>query len=131
MGTAVTLLLYFVLRVGDILIKGNLGLMLADGAGKLFMLEMALVLIPMSMLFVNSRSAQNPTAFFIPQCLVLAGVILNRMNVLFLVQIEEGAVYFPTYIEIIITLGLIAAIILAYRVAAVKLPIASSAQADR
>ena len=131
MGTSVTLLLYFILRVGDILIKGNSGLMLADGAGKLFMLEMALVLIPMAMLFVNSRSAQNPTAFFIPQCLVLAGVILNRMNVLFLVQIEEGVVYFPTYIEIIITLGLIAAIVLAYRVAAVKLPIASSVQADR
>jgi len=131
MGTSVTLLFYFILRVGDILLKGNLGLMLADGAGKLFMLEMALVLIPMSMLFVNSRSAQNPTAFFIPQCLVLAGVILNRMNVLFLVQIEEGVVYFPTYIEIIITLGLIAAIVLAYRVAAVKLPIASSVPADR
>jgi Ni/Fe-hydrogenase subunit HybB-like protein len=130
LGTAITLLVYFLLRVGDITIKGNLGLMLVGGAGKLFMLEMALVLIPMFMLFVNSRSAESATAFFIPQCLVLAGVILNRMDVLFLTQIKEGATYFPTLIEIIITLGLIAAIVLAYRIAAVKLPISSSVQAD-
>jgi Ni/Fe-hydrogenase subunit HybB-like protein len=130
MGTAITLMVYFLLRVGDIMIKGNLGLMLADGAGRLFMLEMALVLIPMFLLFVNSRSVKTAASFFIPQCLVLAGVILNRMNVLFLTQIHGEVTYFPTIIEIIITLGLIAAIVLAYRVAAVKLPIASSVQAD-
>jgi Ni/Fe-hydrogenase subunit HybB-like protein len=129
-GTAITLLVYFVLRVGDIMIKGNLGLMFAGGAGKLFMLEMALVLIPMFILFVNSGKAETAAAFFIPQCLVLAGVVLNRMDVLFLVEIKEGVTYFPSFIEIIITLGLIAAIVMAYRVAVVKLPISSSVQAD-
>ncbi len=130
MGTAITLLVYFVVRVGDILLKGNLGLMLVGGAGQLFMLEMALVLIPMFILFVNSRSGENAAAFFIPQSLVLVGVILNRMDVLFLVEFSQGGTYFPSFLEIIVTLGLIAAIILAYRIAAVKLPIASSASAD-
>jgi Ni/Fe-hydrogenase subunit HybB-like protein len=60
----------------------------------------------------------------------LAGVVLNRMDVLFLTEIKGGVSYTPSYIEFIITFGLIAAIILAYRIAAVKLPIASSAPAD-
>jgi Ni/Fe-hydrogenase subunit HybB-like protein len=84
----------------------------------------------MVLLFINSGSAKSAGAVFIPQLLVLAGVILNRMNVLFLTQLQDGVTYSPTIIEIIITAGLIAAIVLAYRIAAVKLPIASSAPAD-
>ena len=129
-GTAITLLAYFILRVGDIMIKGNAGLITADGAGILFVIEMALVLIPMVILFMNSSLAQTPGTVIIPQILVLAGVVLKRMDVLFLTEIQEGARYYPSIIEIIITAGLIALIILAYRVAAVKLPIASSVQAD-
>lgn len=129
-GTAITLLVYFVFRVGDIMIKGNAGLITADSAGILFIIEMALVLVPMVMLFINSNSAQTAGAVIIPQILVLAGVVLNRMDVLFLAQLREGVSYQPSIIEIIITAGLIALIIVAYRVAAVKLPIASSVQAD-
>ncbi len=130
-GTAITLLLYFLFRVGDIMIKGNLGLMAAAGTGTLFIIEMALVLAPMIMLFFfSSGSEKRAGTVFISQSLVLAGVILNRLNILFLVQLGEGATYTPSFIEIIITLGLIAAIVLAYRIAAVKLPIASSVQAD-
>ena len=129
-GTAIALLVYFVLRVGDIMVKGNMGLMFEGGAGKLFMLEMVLVLVPMIMLFMNSASAQTAGAIVMPQLLVLAGVVLNRMDILFLTQLKEGVSYSPSFVEIIITAGLIAAIVLAYRIAAVKLPIASSAQAD-
>lgn len=129
-GTAITLLIYFVIRIGDIMIKGNAGLITADSAGILFIIEMALVLVPMVMLFMNSNSAQTAGAVMIPQILVLAGVVLNRMDVLFLAQLGEGVSYQPSIIEIIITAGLIALIIVAYRVAAVKLPIASSVQAD-
>jgi len=131
MGTAITLLLYFVFRVGDILIKGNLGLMGEGTTGMLFVIEMILVLLPMVMLFINSSSAKSTGAIFLPQILVLAGVVLNRMDVLFLTEIKEGVSYTPTYIEFVITFGLVAAIILAYRIAAVKLPIASSAPAER
>lgn len=129
-GTAITLLVYFVIRVGDIMIKGNAGLITADSAGILFIIEMALVLVPMVMLFMNSNSAQTAGAVIIPQILVLAGVVLNRLDVLFLTQLEGGVSYHPSITEIIITVGLIALIIVAYRVAAVKLPIASSVQAD-
>ncbi len=126
-GTAITLLVYFVLRVGDIMIKGNLGLIGKGNAGILFVIEMLLVLVPMVLLFIQSSSAKSIAAVIIAQLLVLAGVILNRMDVLFLTLIHEGATYKPTILEILITAGLIAAIVLAYRVAALKLPIAASA----
>ncbi len=126
-GTAITLLAYFVFRVGDIMIKGNLGLVGKGSAGVLFVLEMLLVLVPMILLFINSGTAKNASAIFIPQLLVLAGVILNRMDVLFLTLIREGATYRPTIFELIITAGLISAIVLVYRVAFLKLPIAASA----
>jgi Ni/Fe-hydrogenase subunit HybB-like protein len=126
-GTAIALLVYFVLRVGDIMIKGNLGLIGKGNAGILFVLEMLLVLVPMVLLFIHSSSAKSTAAVIIAQLLVLAGVILNRMDVLFLTLIHEGATYKPTILEILITAGLIAAIVLAYRVAALKLPIAASA----
>ena len=129
-GTAIALLVYFLLRVGDIMVKGNMGLMFADGAGKLFMLEMALVLIPMIMLFINSSSAQTAGAIFVPQMLVLVGIVLNRLDILFLTQLKDGAVYSPSLIELVITIGLIALIVLAYRAAAIKLPIASAVRAD-
>ena len=130
-GTAITLLVYFVFRVGDIMLKGNLGLMGEGTTGMLFIIEMLLVLIPMVMLFFfSSGSEPKAGAVFIPQMLVLAGIILNRMDVLFLAELGEGATYHPSIIEIIITAGLIAAIVLAYRIAAVKLPIASSVKAD-
>ncbi len=128
-GTAVTLLLYLLLRVGDIAVKGNLALAFAGGAGNLFLLEMALVVIPMLMLFAAGRSASGTGAVVVPQILVLAGIVLNRMDILFLVQIRNGVSYFPSGIELIVTAGLIAAIVFAYRLAAVKLPIASAGKA--
>ena len=126
-GTAVTLLIYLLLRVGDIAAKGNLGLAFAGGAGNLFLLEMALVVVPMVMLFAAGRSASGTGAVMVPQVLVLAGIVLNRMDILFLSQIKEGVSYFPSGIELTVTAGLIAAIVFTYRLAAVKLPIASEA----
>ena len=51
-------------------------------------------------------------------------------DILFLTQLKDGVTYSPSFVEIIITAGLIAAIILAYRIAVIKLPITSSVQAD-
>jgi Ni/Fe-hydrogenase subunit HybB-like protein len=124
-GTATTLLVYFVVRLGDIAIKGNLGLMTAAGvAGNLFMLEMfGCVLLPMVILFIQASSAKKPGSVMLVQIPVLLGVVLNRLNILFLSRIKEGAGYFPSYIELIISAGLIATIVFAWRLSIVKLPI--------
>lgn len=127
-GTAITLLVYFVFRLGDIAVKGNLGLMTEGVAGKLFMVEMfLLVLLPMILLFRSAVSAKTPGMVLLPQVLVLLGVIMNRLDILFLTQIKDGAWYFPSAIELTISAGLIATIVIAYRIAVVKLPITQEA----
>jgi Ni/Fe-hydrogenase subunit HybB-like protein len=130
-GTAITLLVYFVVRMGDVTIKGNLSLMLAaGGAGKLFMIEMfALVLLPMALLFKNAGSANTAGSFMVPQILVLLGVVMNRLDILFLAQYQEGVTYSPSLIEWAITAGLFATIVFVYRLAEMKLPISSPAEA--
>ena len=125
-GTATTLLVYFIFRSGDIAIKGNLGLVFEPGpAGVLFIIEMiGLVLLPMIVLFKAAASAKTLAPVFIAQLLVLIGVILNRLDVLLLAQLSAGAAYSPSLIEWTISLGLIATICLAYKLALAKLPIA-------
>jgi len=122
-GTAITLLVYFILRMGDILVKGNISLMFDGGAGTLFLFEMIFfVLIPMLMLFKNTRST-NGMGVMMPQVLVLLGVVFNRLNILFLIQYKQGVSYYPSIVEMAITLGLIASIIVVYKIAIIKLPI--------
>ncbi len=127
-GTAVALLVYFVVRMGDVAVKGNLSLMFAQGAaGKLFMVEMfVLVLLPMIILFKNCASAENAVSLIFPQVLVLLGVIMNRLDILFLVQYQDGISYRPSFIEWLITAGIIACIIFFYRAASMNLPVSSS-----
>ncbi len=124
-GTAIVLLIYFILRMGDLIVKGNLVLMLAQGGeGKLFMIEMfALVLLPMFMLFKSRVSSNNISGILFPQILVLCGVIMNRLDILILVQFKEGITYNPSFVEWVITAGMIASIIFVYRIAIVNLPI--------
>jgi len=127
-GTAIMLLVYFILRLGDITFKGNLLLMFSSGLpALLFFIEMIiLVLLPMFILF-NAASANNSGSnITLAQALVLMGVILNRLDILLLVQYKEGFSYYPTIIEMLITVGLIAAIVFAYRLAMLKLPIVST-----
>ena len=124
-GTAIVLLAYFILRIGDLIVKDNLGLMFATGpANILFMIEMvALTFLPMILLFKNADSAIHIRSLLFPQSLVLLGVIMNRLNILFLAQYRPGASYSPSFIEWVITIGLIATIVFVYRFSVIKLPI--------
>lgn len=124
-GTAIALLVYFLVRTGDLMIKGNLALILADGsASSLFMIEMiALVLLPMMLLFKTAGSATRLAGILIPQVLVVSGVIMNRLDILFLVQYKQGVSYTPSVIEWVITAGFMASFIFVYRLSVIKLPI--------
>ncbi len=126
-GTAITLFVYFILRMGDVMVKSNLSLMFEGGTGILFTIEMfGLVLLPMIMLFKSTTSSDSNACCgtMFPQILVLLGVVMNRLDILFLVQYKEGVSYSPSAIEWVITAGLIATIVFVYRLAVVKLPIA-------
>ncbi len=131
-GTAGMLLLYLVVRLGDLALKGNLQLMLdGSGASKLFLLEIiGCAFIPMIMLSTRSVR-ESVSGIFMAQTLVIVGVVLNRCNVNFLSQLNEGGSYFPSWVEISVTVGLIATLMFLYRVAVIKLPIFTHAEADQ
>jgi len=129
-GTAIALLVYLVVRFVDLGVKGNIGLIFSSGtASLLFLVEIgAGVLLPMLLLLRGGSASEN--SILGAQLLVLGGIILNRFNVAFLSQGGGAASYFPTWIEIAVTLGLISLGIFLFRFAVVTWPILTHAEAD-
>jgi Ni/Fe-hydrogenase subunit HybB-like protein len=129
-GTAIVLLVYLGLRVGDLAVTGNLALLdRGNLASTLFLLEVAgLGLVPMLLLFLPAVR-KSTGAIIGVQLLVIAGLVMNRFNVTFLAQGgSAGDFYFPSWMEIMISVGLIATLIFLYRVAVLRLPIFSHAR---
>ena len=130
-GTAIALAVYLALRFLDLGRNGALGLILSSGkASILFLVEVVLfTAMPMALLFLKSvqESEDNILAC---QLAVVAGIILNRFNVVLLTQAGTGGSYMPTWIEIAVSVGLIALGIFLYRFAVITWPILSHARAD-
>lgn len=129
-GTAVALLVYLAFRLGDLALRGNLGLAFAgDRAGVLFLAEvLGGGVAPMLLLF-SGGVRRSVDAVLWAQILVVAGVALNRFNVNFLAQGGAGAGYFPSAVEFLLSVGLVGLGVLAYRWAVVNLPIMTHGKA--
>jgi len=68
---------------------------------------------------------RTPGRLFSAAALVVGGVVLNRVNV-FLISYRPPYAdrsYVPTLLEVAVTMGLIATLVLVYRFAALTLPI--------
>jgi len=75
----------------------------------------------------NRRLRQSVTGLFTAASMVIFGVALNRINV-FLVAYRPpyaSSVYFPSIFEIMVTVGLIAALVLVYRALVMTFPVIS------
>ncbi len=132
-GTALALACYAVVRLGDIIVKGNLGLAFAGTRGSmLFLLEIGLgVLLPMVMLFVLSKGGKrDENSILFAQMLVIGGVILNRVDIVYLSQKVEGVTYTPSWMEFALTAGLVAIILVLFRAAMLYLPILKHAELE-
>jgi Ni/Fe-hydrogenase subunit HybB-like protein len=120
------LIVYMVVRIGDLVVRGVLGYMFdMNIEAFMFWVEMALFITPMVILS-SAQSRKQPAKLFIAACsLMLAGFIL-RINC-FLVGYETGPGwhYFPSVPEIMVSVGMIAFEILAYIVLVRYLPVLS------
>jgi len=118
--------LYLALKVGDMVVRGTY-VYLLDGTAQTnaFIVEVVLgVLVPWLMLLSPSvrRSRQ---ALFIACSMIVGGVLVNRINV-FVVGYRppiSEANYFPAIGEILVTVGLIAALMFIYRAIVTYLPV--------
>jgi len=130
-GTAIALAVYLAARFIDLGRNGNIGLIFSSGtASLLFLIEIvAGAVLPMVLLFA-SKEGSSESSLLGAQFLVIGGVILNRFNVAYFSQGDGVTCYYPTWIEIAVTVGLISLGIFLYRFAVITWPILSHAEAD-
>ncbi len=118
------LVLYVVFRYGDLIWRGVLGDAFAgDLNGWMFILESLLFIVPMILLFMEKYRTKAKMLFWSAILLILAGALLRFNTFLVGFNPGEGWHYFPSVAEIMITLGIISAEIMAYLVFVKKLPV--------
>ena len=128
----VVLGLYLLLRFVDIIISGKFGLMFTSGfMSFMFWLEIALFAIPMVMLMRAKDRANFGTIFKASMLIMLAGA-LYRFDA-YIVAFNPGKnwSYFPTTLEMLITLGTVAFEVFLYIVIVKRYPILSGTRAPQ
>ena len=116
---------YMALKIGDMVVRGTY-VYLLDGTARSnsFIVELLLGVIISWLMLLSSNVRRSRRALFTACTLIVGGVLLNRVNV-FVVGYQppvSEATYFPAVGEILITVGLISALILLYRFFITYLP---------
>jgi Ni/Fe-hydrogenase subunit HybB-like protein len=124
-GTAFVLLFYFVFRMADLAVRGDLGLaFLPTLQATLFWVEMGLCVLVPAILMTSAKIRASKSALFAAGAIVVAGGILNRLDVsIFGHWSYYGPVYFPSWMEIVLSLALFSIGIVIFIVAAKYLPV--------
>jgi Ni/Fe-hydrogenase subunit HybB-like protein len=118
------LIVYVVLRFGDLAWRGALALAFVPGLqSAMFWLENLLYVLPIAML-AKEAARSRPQTLFLAAVLMMAAGFVYRINC-FLVGYDTGPGwhYFPSLPEVMFTVGLIAFEILAYIVFVRTLPV--------
>jgi Ni/Fe-hydrogenase subunit HybB-like protein len=126
--TPVLLGAYLAVKIGDLTLREAWPYVFAgDLESLMFIIELTLgVLLPVVLLSIP-RVRHSVKGLFVSASLVIFGVALNRINV-FLVAYEPlypEKTYFPSFFEILVTIGLISALVLVYRFVVLNFPVIS------
>lgn len=123
---------YFILKIGDMVYRGTYKYLL-DGTAQTnsFLVEIIVGLTLPLILFMLPKIRQSQGGLFFASTLAMFGVLINRVNV-FLVSYTPpyGGSYFPSIGEIIVTIGMISAMMFFYKLAVMNLPIMAAAQEE-
>jgi Ni/Fe-hydrogenase subunit HybB-like protein len=115
----------FLLKLTDLIISGNISLLFSiNQKSLLYFLEVLMgVLIPFGIL-IQKRLRVNKRWLYISTVLIIAGFILNRMNVsITSVSTDAGLKYFPSMNEFSITLMLVVLGMWAFRLITKYFPV--------
>ncbi len=121
------LVVFLVVRFGDLLIRGELGLAFkGDLQGNMFLLENALHVLPLVIL-ASATNRKSAKMLFLSACCLMLGGLLFRFNT-YLIGFDPGTGwhYFPAIGEQFITYSIIAAEVLLYILFVKKLPVLPS-----
>ena len=102
------MIVYLLLKVVDITLKGEWNLLFLNTLqSNMFLLEMVLgVILPLGIVF--SKLADRKYGLLAYSWLVVIGVVMNRLNCVFTSMYVTGD-YFPSILEVSVSIGLIAA----------------------
>jgi Ni/Fe-hydrogenase subunit HybB-like protein len=111
----VAMIIYLVLRIGDLFLRNEIGSIFADSyEGVAFRFEIIIGLIVPIMIVFSPLSGKRFWLIVYGLCASF-GVILNRLNVVVIGMMRDmGEFYYPTIYEIIVSVGLVSAGILIY-----------------
>jgi Ni/Fe-hydrogenase subunit HybB-like protein len=122
----VILLVYLGFKVADLAIRGALPRILEGSFASIaFLIEVGVgVAVPIAM-FASARVRRSPRLLLTAATLTVLGVAWNRIDVFLVAYTPPYAThrYVPSFGEVAVTVGLIAALVLLYRVLITILPI--------
>jgi Ni/Fe-hydrogenase subunit HybB-like protein len=103
------LVFFLATRFADLIYRDALGAVFENTAqGVMFVIDTALFLIPLIIIFHNKWRGNARLLFLAATCLVLAGAVF-RFNALIVgFTPSAGYVYFPSVIELLVSIGLLA-----------------------
>ncbi|MCW9051834.1 MAG: Ni/Fe-hydrogenase cytochrome b subunit [Motiliproteus sp.] len=114
-GVIGLLIVYLVVRFGDLIMRGALGHAFSgDLRGNMFLVETLLFVVPLVILLQKQWRQRGPYLLVAAVSIILAGA-LYRFNA-FLIGFEPGGgfVYFPSVKEILVSVGMVAIEIVGY-----------------
>jgi len=116
------LLIYFLLRIGDIAFSGELGLIFTGSwEANLFIVEMLISVILPFIIFVVPRLRYNRKLQWAGSMMVVFGMVFNRINVGGLTMVRAtGDIYLPSWMEIIVSMGVVSGAALVFMFAIEK-----------
>jgi Ni/Fe-hydrogenase subunit HybB-like protein len=116
---------YLLLKVEDLAVAGQLGAVFSfDAQSVWFLAELLIGVVLPIVLFALPRVQKSERGLLGTALLVTMGTVLNRFNTVLVGQkVVEGASYSPHWMEIAVQVGVLAAVILVWYLAASLLPI--------
>ncbi len=131
--TFLALLIYQVVRIGDLVVRGGFADALSGPSSVLFFVETLVGGLLALVLLSNTKLRSNASVLAIGAFLSLGGVILNRANVVLFAMELKGPIpqtlpsfYTPSLIEWAVSIGLVSATVLLYKLGAMLTPVLES-----
>jgi Ni/Fe-hydrogenase subunit HybB-like protein len=118
--------IYIAFRIGDMVYRGSyVHLFEGSPASIIFWIEFGLLTVVPFCLFATPEVRRSPQWLFTASIMYIVGVLLNRCAVFFIAYTPPYATkaYVPSLGEIALTVGLIAALMLTYRLFVTIFPV--------
>ena len=121
------LAIYLAVKIGDVFVRESFKyLVIFDTQSWMFITEIA-ILVRAFFMFMSKKTENSPARLFIASSLVIAGVLLNRVNNFIIAYnpFYSPVTYYPSFGEISVTIGCIALLVIAYRFIVINFPVIS------